>query len=85
MQFNYRVPVQLEHTGWASISREGEGHSGCYDNFVMVFNQGPIVMLRLELGLHSKGRLSTFEMLCEYLQHNQLYQVSLTVNTIMTY
>ena len=58
----------------------------------MVFNQGPIVMLRLELGLHSKGRLSAFEMLCEYLQHNQLqhsqlYQVSLTVNTytIMTY
>ena len=47
----------------------------------MVFNQGPIVMLRLELGLHSKGRLSTFEVLCEYLQNNQLHQVSRTVNT----
>ena len=69
------MPVQLEHVGWASASREGEGHGGCYDNFAMVFNQGPIVLLRLELGIYSKGKLSVFELVGEYLRHNQLYQV----------
>jgi hypothetical protein len=68
------MPVQLEHVGWASASREGEGHGGCYDNFAMVFNQGPIVLLRLELGIYSKGKLSVFELVGEYLRHNQLYQ-----------
>ena len=61
----FRVPVQLEHTGWASVSREGEGHSSCYDNFAMVFSQGPIVLMRIELGVYSKGRLTVCELLME--------------------
>ena len=65
----------MEFTGWASVSREGEGHGGCYDNFAMIFNKGPIVLLRIELGVHSKGKLSIFELMGEYLQHNQLDQV----------
>ncbi|XP_019853301.1 PREDICTED: WD repeat-containing and planar cell polarity effector protein fritz homolog isoform X3 [Amphimedon queenslandica] len=68
------VPVQLEHAGWASVSREGEGHSGCYDNFAMVFSQGPIVLMRIELGVYSKGKLTVCELMMEYLRHKQLHQ-----------
>ena len=67
--------MQLEHAGWASVSREGEGHSGCYDNFAMVFSQGPIVLMRIELGVYSKGRLTVCELMMEYLRHKQLHQV----------
>lgn len=78
-----RFPLQLEHTGWASLSREGEGHSGCYDNFVMVFSQGPIVLLRIELGVFSKGRLTAGELIVEYLRHGQLQQVIYYVILLM--
>ena len=71
------VPVQLEHGGWGSESRAGEGHGGCYDNYLMVFSKGPIVLMRLELGVLSKGRLTILEIIGEYLKHNQLHQVTL--------
>ena len=35
----HRTPVLLHRAGWGSDAREGEGHGGCYDNFVAVFNQ----------------------------------------------
>lgn len=68
------APLLLEYVGWGSEPREGEGHGGCYDNFVMVFNKGPIVMVRVELGVVSKGKLTFTELLCEYLRHEQLDQ-----------
>ena len=41
----------------------------------MVFSKGPIVLLRLELGVLSKGRLTILEIMNEYLKQSQLHQV----------
>ncbi len=65
----------LEYIGWGSEPRQGEGHGGCYDNVVLVFNNGPIVLIRLELGVISKGRIGIAELLCEYLRYKQYSQV----------
>lgn len=67
--------MQLEHSGWGSVSIAGEGHGGCYDNYLMVFSKGPIVLIRLELGVLSKGRLTVLEIFSEYLRQSQLHQV----------
>lgn len=33
------APSHLELAGWGSELRDGEGHSGCYDNFIAVFDR----------------------------------------------
>lgn len=65
----------LEYGGWGSEPRQGEGHGGCYDNFAIAFNKGPIVLLRIELGVVSKGKLGTIEIMNEFLRHKQYHQV----------
>ena len=37
--FTYRAPTRLEMAGWGSEPAGGEGHGGCYDNFVIVFDR----------------------------------------------
>ena len=73
----YSTPVLWEHCGWGSDPRQGDGHGGCYDNFAIVFNKGPIVLMRIELGVASKGKLGTLEVLCELLRYNHYQQVSI--------
>ena len=34
-----RAPARLELAGWGSEPGGGEGHGGCYDNFIMVFDR----------------------------------------------
>ena len=65
----------LEYVGWGSELRQGEGHGGCFDNFIVVFSTGPILLMRIELGVVSKGKLGTSELLCEYLRYKQFDQV----------
>ena len=90
----------LQHTGWGSEAREGEGHGGCYDNFVAVFNRyvghevysfhffvlnflsrGPVLLIRFELGVLSRGRIGQVELIAEYLRHKQFHQVSIISHT----
>ena len=33
------APTRLIQAEWGSGPREGEGHGGCYDNFIMVFER----------------------------------------------
>ena len=39
--------------------------------------RGPFVLLRLELGVLSRGKVGPVEMVSEYIRHNQLQEVSL--------
>ena len=34
-----RAITRLGRAEWGSGPREGEGHGGCYDNFIMVFEK----------------------------------------------
>ena len=47
----HRAPTRLEMAGWGSEPAGGEGHGGCYDNFVMVFDR--CVCTRMLLTLYN--------------------------------
>ena len=74
-----RAPMLVEHSGWGSEPRQGDGHGGCYDNFMVAFSKGPIVLMRIELGVASKGKLSSLEILCEFLRFKQYSQVCIII------
>ena len=40
-------------------------------------------MVRVELGVVSKGKLTFTELLCEYLRHEQFDQVSMFINNTL--
>ena len=79
----YRAPAHLDNAGWGLEMEQGEGHEGCYDDFIMIFGRyesygrtlhsdkyttvfsGPVVLLRVELGVLSKGRLGPVELVSE--------------------
>ena len=105
-----RAPTRLEIAGWGSEPAGGEGHGGCYDNFVMVFDRyakplkviplhaysvhsctcsnlhtlymyihcstrGPVVLLRTEFGVLSRGKMGPTELVSEYLRCGKTNQV----------
>ena len=90
-----RAPTRLEMAGWGSEPAGGEGHGGCYDNFVMVFDRygdhqnyyfwmcvyhmylrrGPIVLLRTEFGVLSRGKMGPTELVSEYLRNGKTNEV----------
>lgn len=64
---------QLKDVGWASepsVSQESSEDHGGFDNFLMVFETGPLVLLRLDLGLLSRGKMGSPELVCEYIRMN---------------
>ena len=94
-----RAPTRLEMAGWGSEPAGGEGHGGCYDNFVMVFDRyvhctcrtiyiyictctyfnrftrGPVVLLRTEFGVLSRGKVGPTELVSEYLRCQKMNEV----------
>lgn len=89
--------------GWGSEPAGGEGHGGCYDNFVMVFDRygdhnlilwtcvylfnvmyclhrGPVVLLRTEFGVLSRGKMGPTELVSEYLRSRKTNEVQCIVH-----
>ena len=48
----HRAPTRLEMAGWGSEPAGGEGHGGCYDNFIMVFDRYVSTDILLILHIH---------------------------------
>lgn len=44
----------------------------CCDDVMLVFDKGPICLLRLQLGICSRGKLSAIELVCEYIKYDQV-------------
>ncbi|KAL5484269.1 hypothetical protein EMCRGX_G020736 [Ephydatia muelleri] len=73
MLSSVRAPGQLEEVGWALepwVSQESSEDHGGYDCFLMAFDTGPLVLLRLDLGLLSRGKVGSPELVCEYIRMN---------------
>ena len=95
--------------GWGSEPAGGEGHGGCYDNFVMVFDRygdhqdlilwtslhayyyaehmyclhrGPVVLLRTEFGVLSRGKVGPTELVSEYLRSGKTNEVQYVVRCV---
>ncbi|KAK2560334.1 WD repeat-containing and planar cell polarity effector protein fritz-like protein [Acropora cervicornis] len=69
-----RNPVRLGNVAWSSDAPIGnftDNSIGCYDNLFILFDRGPLCLLRFELGVLTHGRLGTVEMVSEYIRHCQ--------------
>ncbi|KAL9962591.1 hypothetical protein ACROYT_G031702 [Oculina patagonica] len=67
-------PVKLNKVSWsceAPIGNLTDNSIGCHDNLLILFDRGPLCLLRLELGVMTNGRLGTVEMVSEYIKHEQ--------------
>lgn len=67
-------PVKLNKVSWsceAPIGNLSDNSLCCHDNLVILFDRGPLCLLRLELGVLTNGRLGTVELVSEYIKHKQ--------------
>lgn len=67
-------PVKLNKVSWsceAPIGNLSDNSLCCHDNLVILFDRGPLCLLRLELGVLTNGRLGTVELVSEYIKHEQ--------------
>ncbi|KAK3755322.1 hypothetical protein QZH41_014625 [Actinostola sp. cb2023] len=55
----------------APIMNITEGSVGCHDNLLVLFDGGPMCMLRVELGVVSHGKLGAVELVSQYIKHEQ--------------
>lgn len=70
----FENPVRLGNVAWSSDAPIGnftDNSIGCYDNLFILFDRGPLCLLRFELGVLTHGRLGTVEMVSEYIRHCQ--------------
>lgn len=78
-------PVRLDSVSWscdASLGNIADNSIGCYDNLLILFERGPLCLLRLELGVLTHGRLGTVEMVSEYMRHDQPEEAVNFLNSI---
>ncbi|RMX46711.1 hypothetical protein pdam_00015699 [Pocillopora damicornis] len=67
-------PVKLNKVSWsceAPIGNLSDNSLCCHDNLVILFDRGPLCLLRLELGVLTNGRLGSVELVSEYIKHEQ--------------
>lgn len=70
----FKHPVKLNGVLWsceAPIGNLADNSIGCHDNLLILFDRGPLCLLRVELGVLTNGRLGTVEMVSEYIKHEQ--------------
>lgn len=74
LKMHFVSPVKLNCVSWsceAPIGNIADNSIGCYDNLLVMFDRGPLCLLRFELGVLTHGRLGTVEMVSEYIRHDQ--------------
>ncbi|KXJ12588.1 WD repeat-containing and planar cell polarity effector protein fritz-like [Exaiptasia diaphana] len=70
----FQNPPRLDIVTWsceAPIMNITEGSVGCHDNLLILFDGGPMCMIRVELGVLSHGKLGAVELVSEYIKHEQ--------------
>lgn len=72
-QYFFSSP-KLKKVCWAHDSGLGPTPDAvsCSDDIFLVFERGPVGLLRLELGVCTQGQITPVELACEYLKHDQL-------------
>ncbi len=48
-----------------------------HETVVAVFDRGPVVIIRIELGNFSKGKIGHIELMAQFLEQDQLSKVSI--------
>lgn len=67
-------PVKMNKVSWsceAPVGNLSDNSLCCHDNLIILFDRGPLCLLRLELGVLTNGRLGTVELVSEYIKHEQ--------------
>ncbi|PFX14631.1 WD repeat-containing and planar cell polarity effector protein fritz-like [Stylophora pistillata] len=67
-------PVKMNKVSWsceAPVGNLSDNSLCCHDNLIVLFDRGPLCLLRLELGVLTNGRLGTVELVSEYIKHEQ--------------
>ena len=55
---------------------------GCCEDILLVFDKGPVCLLRLELGICTRGVIGPVELLCEYIKCDQLKEAVALLNSL---
>ena len=74
----------LKLVSWSLDSGMGPAPEtiGCCEDILLVFDRGPLCMLRLELGICTRGIIGPIELLCEYMKSNQLSEAVALLNAL---
>ncbi|XP_064395899.1 WD repeat-containing and planar cell polarity effector protein fritz homolog [Halichondria panicea] len=70
-------PVQLQLGEWGT-QLDGETN----DNFVLAFDRGPVVLVKIELGVLSRGQLGPAEIVAEYVRENTMSKAIKVLNQL---
>ncbi|XP_035679545.1 WD repeat-containing and planar cell polarity effector protein fritz homolog [Branchiostoma floridae] len=74
---HFRNAAQLERLQWTpatAMSSSSDWTGDCYDSVLLMFDKGPLALLRFHLGVFSRGRLGAQELISEFLKSGQVDQ-----------
>ena len=82
-QYFFSQP-NLQLVSWAQDSGVGPAPHTicCCDDVMLIFERGPICVLRLQLGICTQGSLSPVQLVCEYIKYDQLKEAVILLNSM---
>jgi len=75
---------KLEKVSWSCDFKLGPSPevTGCYDDLLLVFEEGLLCVIRIELGVLSNGRLGPVEIVSEYIQNGNYSEAVKFLNSM---